>query len=150
MGPIFFLHRKSSAKIFKNKNLSSIFKYFIFHKNIILKIRLKYVFRPNLNKFFEFTKYDITKCTKKFYKALIILTPILAKTNLKPGYKISVTLTGSLAQKLLLSIHPLSPNPKRILISKNKSSFHDFHFHWKLNIFLNLKNKIILPKLFSK
>lgn len=32
----------------------------------------------------------------------IILTPILAKTNLKPGYKISVTLTGSLAQKLLL------------------------------------------------
>lgn len=57
MGPIFFLHRKSSVKIFKNKYLSSIFKYFILHKNIILKIRLKYVFRPNLNKFFEFTKY---------------------------------------------------------------------------------------------
>lgn len=54
----------------------------------------------------------------------IILTPILAKTNLEPGYKISVTLTGSPAQKLLLyciytvpSIRETNPN-YRALISK--------------------------------
>lgn len=43
----------------------------------------------------------------------IILTPILAKTNLEPGYKISVTLTGSPAQKLLLyCIHTVTLYPR--------------------------------------